>query len=150
MCGEHKSTAAAHEERAYQALTRQQAPVVLVHATLAQAHAILHLAERVDALGKRLSAGDAWERVGEEIGAAKAAEERVPCGRIMVGEGTDTYDPLCDLPNGHPGACRSLSAINQHKLTLNLSGRMITAEGQVICPRRGCLSPCPDYGPGCP
>lgn len=38
------------------------------------------------------------------------------CGRIMVGSGPDTYDPICELPEGHTGACKSTSAIDQHKL----------------------------------
>lgn len=38
------------------------------------------------------------------------------CGRIMVGSGTDTYDPSCDLAAGHVGPCKSFAAIDQHKL----------------------------------
>lgn len=38
------------------------------------------------------------------------------CGRIMVGAGGDTYDPLCVLPDGHRGDCKSPSAIDQHRL----------------------------------
>jgi hypothetical protein len=39
------------------------------------------------------------------------------CGRIMVGSGTDTYDPCCELPEGHDGMCKSSSATDQHKLS---------------------------------
>ena len=28
-----------------------------------------------------------------------------PCNRLLVGRGTDTYDPLCALPEGHSGRC---------------------------------------------
>jgi hypothetical protein len=28
------------------------------------------------------------------------------CGRLLVGQGSDTYDPLCVLPVGHEGVCR--------------------------------------------
>lgn len=28
------------------------------------------------------------------------------CGRLLVGQGDDTYDPLCRLPLGHEGPCR--------------------------------------------
>jgi NTP pyrophosphatase (non-canonical NTP hydrolase) len=28
------------------------------------------------------------------------------CGRVLVGRGTDTYDPLCIRPAGHPGVCQ--------------------------------------------
>lgn len=38
------------------------------------------------------------------------------CGRVMVGSGTDTYDPTCDLIAGHSGACKSRDAIDQHRL----------------------------------
>ena len=38
------------------------------------------------------------------------------CGRVMVGSGTDTYDPICQLPKGHDGSCKSTAAIDQHRL----------------------------------
>lgn len=41
---------------------------------------------------------------------------REDCGKIMVGSGTDTYDPVCELPHGHTGACKSSSAIDQHRI----------------------------------
>lgn len=41
----------------------------------------------------------------------------VECNRTMVGSGGDTYDPVCELPEGHRGLCRSRSAVDQHKLT---------------------------------
>jgi hypothetical protein len=28
------------------------------------------------------------------------------CGRLLVGQGGDTWDPLCVLPKGHTGRCR--------------------------------------------
>lgn len=27
------------------------------------------------------------------------------CGRLLVGRGSDTWDPLCALPKGHGGRC---------------------------------------------
>jgi hypothetical protein len=39
------------------------------------------------------------------------------CGRIMVGSGTDAYDPTCDLPEGHKGVCKSVGATDQHHIT---------------------------------
>lgn len=38
------------------------------------------------------------------------------CGKIMVGSGDDTYDPICELPAGHDPPCMSSAAIDQHKL----------------------------------
>lgn len=32
------------------------------------------------------------------------------CGRVLVGQGDDTYDPLCVLPAGHSGSCRPQQA----------------------------------------
>lgn len=40
-----------------------------------------------------------------------------PCCSIMLGSGTDTYDPTCQLPKGHSGPCKSTSAIDQHRLS---------------------------------
>lgn len=34
------------------------------------------------------------------------AQEPMACGRVLVGRGTDTYDPLCIRPAGHPGVCQ--------------------------------------------
>lgn len=39
------------------------------------------------------------------------------CGRLMLGSGSDTYDPCCELPDGHTGACKSTGAIDQHRLS---------------------------------
>lgn len=46
----------------------------------------------------------------------RGTSESDQCGRIMVGSGTDTYDPLCVLPEGHGGQCKSPDAIDQHRL----------------------------------
>jgi hypothetical protein len=35
----------------------------------------------------------------------------------MVGSGTDTYDPVCELPEGHDGFCKSSTATDQHRLS---------------------------------
>ena len=32
------------------------------------------------------------------------------CGRLLVGQGDDTYDPICWLPKGHEGICRPAPA----------------------------------------
>lgn len=40
----------------------------------------------------------------------------IQCGRMMVGSGGDTYDPICELPTDHRGSCRSSSAIDQHRI----------------------------------
>lgn len=39
------------------------------------------------------------------------------CGRLMLGSGSDTYDPICELPAGHAGVCKSTAAIDQHRLS---------------------------------
>jgi hypothetical protein len=42
------------------------------------------------------------------------------CERVMVGCGTDTYDPCCGLPSGHTGVCKSLLAVDaRHRLDLD-------------------------------
>lgn len=33
-------------------------------------------------------------------------KERRTCGRLLVGQGTDTWDPLCRLPIGHKEECK--------------------------------------------
>lgn len=33
------------------------------------------------------------------------------CGRLLVGQGDDTYDPICVLPSGHTGICMSEDAL---------------------------------------
>ncbi len=38
------------------------------------------------------------------------------CGAMMIGSGTDTYDPLCELPRLHRPPCRSTAAIDQHRI----------------------------------
>lgn len=45
-----------------------------------------------------------------------AEREAVACGNVMVGSGTDVYDPLCELPKRHSGDCKSSAATDQHKL----------------------------------
>lgn len=34
--------------------------------------------------------------------------DRIICGRLLVGAGSDTYDPVCILNPGHRGICRPL------------------------------------------
>jgi hypothetical protein len=41
------------------------------------------------------------------------------CGRLMVGSGPDTYDPVCELPIGHEPPCKSSAAIDQHRLVVD-------------------------------
>ena len=43
-------------------------------------------------------------------------DRRKQCGRVMVGSGTDTYDPICQLPAGHGGECKSTAATDQHRI----------------------------------
>lgn len=35
-----------------------------------------------------------------------AVVDRGPCGRLLVGQGGDTYDPTCVLPASHGGRCK--------------------------------------------
>lgn len=37
--------------------------------------------------------------------ALPAPDETAQCGRLLVGQGDDTYDPMCVLPIGHYGTC---------------------------------------------
>lgn len=50
------------------------------------------------------------------IGTCMGGGLRAECGQIMVGSGTDTYDPVCELPEGHRGPCKSSAAVDQHRL----------------------------------
>lgn len=38
------------------------------------------------------------------------------CGRVMVGSGGDTYDPICEMPQGHSGGCKSSAAVGHQQL----------------------------------
>lgn len=58
--------------------------------------------------------GEAWLALKSLLDPEPAAKG--PCGRIMVGSGTDTYDPICELISGHRGSCKSTTAIDQHRL----------------------------------
>lgn len=40
------------------------------------------------------------------MGDVLACSATEPCGRTLVGQGTDTWDPNCVLPSGHAGACQ--------------------------------------------
>jgi hypothetical protein len=40
------------------------------------------------------------------------------CERLMIGSGSDSYDPICDLPDRHDGGCRSTAAKDQNWLHL--------------------------------
>lgn len=33
-------------------------------------------------------------------------EAIILCGRLLVGQGSDTYDPMCTRSRGHEGVCR--------------------------------------------
>lgn len=41
------------------------------------------------------------------------------CGRLMIGQGTDIYDPTCELEIGHVGSCKSSSAVGLNHLVLD-------------------------------
>jgi hypothetical protein len=64
-------------------------------------------------------------------------ENYVTCGRLMIGSGTDTYDPVCELREGHRGQCKSTAAIDQHRLTdaelveLSLDRERVTGEDSI-------------------
>ncbi len=62
---------------------------------------------------------DTVEKVldGYEAEIAVPAPPR-PCGRTMIGSGDDTYDPVCELRDGHDGPCRSTAALDQHRLDM--------------------------------
>lgn len=62
----------------------------------------------------------AWwnERVNAGKPAARTPRDPEPqiCERLMIGSGGDTWDPTCELPEGHEGSCKSSSAIDQNRL----------------------------------
>lgn len=82
-------------------------------------------------LGRSIALGRALKQLFRK-GAVLATDPRpeiwdqhrgyLRCDRIMVGEGTDTYDPTCDLPAGHKGVCQSTAAISQNRLEWICSG----------------------------
>lgn len=37
---------------------------------------------------------------------ARVLAEPCPCGRLLVGQGGDTWDPICTQPSGHEGRCQ--------------------------------------------
>lgn len=47
----------------------------------------------------------------------------------MVGSGTDTYDPVCELPDGHRGFCKSTAAIDQHRIVPASDAKQASADG---------------------
>jgi hypothetical protein len=49
---------------------------------------------------------DALDRVQASLRASRQERPAQPCGRLLVGQGDDTYDPDCVLPRGHEGLCR--------------------------------------------
>lgn len=38
------------------------------------------------------------------------------CGRVLVGQGGDTFDPTCVLPTGHGGLCKPTNLVNPSRL----------------------------------
>lgn len=40
-----------------------------------------------------------------DVAPAKPGPEDAVCGRVLVGEGTDTWDPVCQGKPGHAGLC---------------------------------------------
>lgn len=61
---------------------------------------------------KKAALDKAAKKLGIESGFTDACgpqRETCPapiCGRLLVGLGSDTYDPLCILPEGHAGLCK--------------------------------------------
>lgn len=50
--------------------------------------------------------GQASQRAKQQFDRFKQNVDAVStCDRILVGLGTDTWDPACVLPKGHPGSC---------------------------------------------
>lgn len=45
-------------------------------------------------------------RIGEQLPFNEPMDDEPICGRLLVGQGDDTYDPLCVLKPGHDGACK--------------------------------------------
>lgn len=45
----------------------------------------------------------------------------------MLGSGTDTYDPVCELPKGHDGPCKSSAAVDQHRLPERVAAPAVVA-----------------------
>lgn len=63
------------------------------------------------------SAAEVLAHLESEFASTQEREARGElCGQVMVGSGTDTYDPLCELPQGHEGPCKSSAATDQHRL----------------------------------
>lgn len=57
----------------------------------------------------------AIERLADEDESSGASDEdqgAESCGRLLVGQGSDTYDPLCVLPAGHDGLCKPEEGID--------------------------------------
>ena len=60
-----------------------------------------------------------WHPASDDFGVcslcgAEAPEEEM-CGRLLVGQGGDTYDPLCVLPRGHSGRCLPDPELEQNR-----------------------------------
>lgn len=52
-----------------------------------------------------------------------------PCGRLLVGQGGDTWDPVCTLPTGHSGSCLSLFARPRRVQSRSQPATVATANG---------------------
>jgi hypothetical protein len=56
------------------------------------------------------------------------------CGRLMVGSGPDTYDPVCELPIGHEPPCKSSTGCKRPVWKDNLCSacwRLLRAFGRI-------------------
>jgi hypothetical protein len=63
--------------------------------------------ELVDREGKALM--EIAERLG--LRAERLREPGAVCGRLLVGQGGDTWDPVCVRPVGHTGVCKAVRCV---------------------------------------
>lgn len=51
------------------------------------------------------------------------------CGRLLIGQGSDTYDPLCVRPPGHDGLCKPredlMSELNLHESMIDRAAKAL-------------------------
>jgi hypothetical protein len=75
-------------------------------------------ADEADAMALALTECAAYIREQEAKQAAKpprnAPAGPPSCGRVLVGQESDTWDPLCRRPRGHPGVCHEWWTIGDH------------------------------------
>src|SRR4051794_29158650 len=70
----------------------------------------------VDSRNDLIEVADALLWAQQRISQIDPMEDADRCGRIMIGSGEDSWDPTCDLAEGHSGSCKSYDAADQHRL----------------------------------